>query len=237
MVKTVQVLTQKEYPMTPWPAKIERWLRVLQAACIRFTSGTRVRLRGTGHQVNLSGAHLYNCRIELKGGGHLLEIGSGSKLWGVHIQFAGENLSCRIGSNARIQGGHLTVTDTGSRIEIGSDAFMFEPMIVAQEGCSIVIGPDCMMAYGVDVRCSDGHSILDVATGSRLNPARDVLIGEHVWIGFRSSILKGARIESNAVVAAGTVVTKTVSAGSVVAGDSARQIRSGITWDRRRLPE
>lgn len=54
---------------------------------------------------------------------------------------------------------------------------------------------------------------------------REVHIGKNVWIGMNSIILKGVTIGDNAMVAAGSVVTKPVPANTVVAGVPARVVR------------
>ena len=41
---------------------------------------------------------------------------------------------------------------------------------------------------------SDMHSLIDIVTGSRLNPARDVTIEDKVWIGQNATLLKGSHI-------------------------------------------
>jgi acetyltransferase-like isoleucine patch superfamily enzyme len=51
-----------------------------------------------------------------------------------------------------------------------------------------------------------------------------VVVEDDVWIGFGALILTGVRIERGAVVAAGSVVTRSVSAYSIVAGNPACEI-------------
>ena len=52
-----------------------------------------------------------------------------------------------------------------------------------------------------------------------------ITVGEGAWIGTRSIILGGVTIGRHAVVAAGSVVTKDVPEGAIVAGIPARVIR------------
>jgi acetyltransferase-like isoleucine patch superfamily enzyme len=52
-----------------------------------------------------------------------------------------------------------------------------------------------------------------------------VKIEDKAWIGFNASILKGVTIGEGVVVAAGSVVTKSVPAWTVVAGNPARVTR------------
>jgi len=53
-------------------------------------------------------------------------------------------------------------------------------------------------------------------------------IGENCFIGGRSLILPGVEIGDGCIVGAGSVVTKSVPAGSIVAGNPAKVIRTGI---------
>ena len=56
-------------------------------------------------------------------------------------------------------------------------------------------------------------------------PEEPVWIGNDVWIGSRSIILKGVHIGDHAVIGAGSVVTKNVPAWAIVAGNPAKIIR------------
>lgn len=64
------------------------------------------------------------------------------------------------------------------------------------------------------------------------DPDAPVTIGEHVWIGSRSIVMKGVTIGDGAIVAAGSVVTKDVPAGALVAGVPAQVVRDGVSWRR-----
>jgi acetyltransferase-like isoleucine patch superfamily enzyme len=193
-----------------------------------------VKVTGRDHVIVWNDARLHRCHIQISGANNRLEIGSGAILWGARIQLTGNNLVCRIGAHTRVRGGSFILTDAGSRFSLGEHTTMTNPMFVAQGGAAITIGRDCMIAYGSDIRCSDGHSVIDQATGATLNPAADVLIGNHVWIGIHSQILKGVSIADHAIVAARSVVTRSVASGTIVAGNPAKLIRTGVTWDRRR---
>ena len=98
------------------------------------------------------------------------------------------------------------------------------------EGKMIEIGMECSIASGVWMTTSDFHSIIDRQTGARLNQAKSVHIGNHVWIANQASLLKGASVGDNAVVGAHAVVTGLVPPHCVVAGNPARVVRDDITW-------
>lgn len=91
---------------------------------------------------------------------------------------------------------------------------------------SITIGHDAAISSGVTIRDSDNHSINGNAV-----IAAPIVIEDHVWIGLNATILKGVRIGSGSVVAAGAVVTSDVPRNSLVGGVPAKVIKHDIVWE------
>lgn len=83
----------------------------------------------------------------------------------------------------------------------------------------IEIGENSALAYGVSIITSADPNGEYNALGT-LYPAMTapVIIGKDVWVGANSTILPGVTIGDFSVVAAGSVVTKDVPSGCVVAG-------------------
>ena len=88
----------------------------------------------------------------------------------------------------------------------------------------VKIGRHCAISWDVAIMDTDYHHIGDA------EPTKPTIIGDHVWIGNKSIILKGVTIGNGAVVAAGSVVTKDVPAHTLVAGVPAVPIRRNIQW-------
>lgn len=65
--------------------------------------------------------------------------------------------------------------------------------ISTAEKTSVTIGSGCLIASAV-IRSSDMHPIFDIKTGKRLNHGRNVVIGDDVWLGAESMVLKGSKI-------------------------------------------
>jgi len=98
----------------------------------------------------------------------------------------------------------------------------------AQIVCSqrITIGNGVAIADGVLIRDCDDHDI----QYEGYQKTAPVVIGDHVWIGQRATILKGVTIGDNAIVAAGAVVTRDVPANALVGGVPAKVIRENVAW-------
>ena len=85
-----------------------------------------------------------------------------------------------------------------------------------------------MFSHHINVRTSDSHLIYDIQTGKRMNYAKNVSIGEHVWIAPEAKIMKGCTIGDGAIIGSNAVVTKDVPANTVVGGVPAKFIKSTI---------
>lgn len=93
-------------------------------------------------------------------------------------------------------------------------------------GKKITIGKNCVIAREVIIRDYDAHQLLY----SEHEIAKEINIGDHVWIGNRAIILKGVTIGNGAVIAAGAIVTKDVPEKCVAAGVPAKVIRENVEW-------
>jgi len=89
----------------------------------------------------------------------------------------------------------------------------------------VIIGTNCLIAANTAILDSDGHGVTP-EDRQKKNPKRlPVIIGHNVWIGMNSIVLKGVTIGDNAVVAAGSIVTKDVTANTIVGGNPAKVIK------------
>jgi len=108
--------------------------------------------------------------------------------------------------------------------------------IKSHEGRTISIGKDCMFSFGIDISTTDYHSILSVEDGTRINGAKDITIGNHVWLGRNVNVLKGVSIADDIVVGMGSTVSKPLEQlHSVYVGTPAKRVKDSITWMRRKV--
>lgn len=107
--------------------------------------------------------------------------------------------------------------------------------LAAIEGTRIEIGNDCLFSSEIVFRTGDSHSILDM-DGNRINASKDIIVGNHVWVGHRALINKGVTIEDDSIIGTGAIVTRSFCEKNVViAGVPAKIIKSNVNWDVKRL--
>lgn len=113
--------------------------------------------------------------------------------------------------------------DYGKHIELGDGVFI-NANTVLLDCARVRIGSRTLLGPAVQVYTAT-HP-LDFQTRARgIESASAVTIGEDVWIGGGAIVLPGATVGDRAVIAAGSVVTRDVPAGTLVAGNPAREKR------------
>lgn len=113
------------------------------------------------------------------------------------------------------------VTLPGGHLEIGDNVFInYGSSLVASN--HVKVGNDCLIGTHVMVMDCDFHRVEDKVWDTTGYP---VILEDRVWLGNRSMVLKGVTVGHDAVVAAGSVVTRDVPPRTVVAGSPARVVR------------
>ncbi len=116
----------------------------------------------------------------------------------------------------------------GDRTRIGLGCVVIGP---------VTVGNDVMFAQNIVVSGLN-HGYQDLSLPPSLQPVdtKPIYIGDEVWIGANSVITAGVNIGKHSVVAAGSVVTKSVPPYSVVAGNPAKVLKhynpQTLQWER-----
>lgn len=139
--------------------------------------------------------------------GHNTHIGSHGWVE-CFIEYAGDQFApeLKIGNDVQI-GRFLTLTAISS-IKIGDGCLFSEHVYISD--------------HAHDVFGSEDTPLV----ARKLIPKGAVSIGDFCFLGFRSIVMPGVILGERCIVGAGSVVTKSFPAGSIVAGAPARLIRN-----------
>lgn len=103
----------------------------------------------------------------------------------------------------------------------------------------IVIGNRVLISHNVNIHDNNSHSLdanlrhedyIHISTKGMLLKEnnlneKEIIIGDDVWIGFNSTIMKGVRIGRGSIVGANTIVTKDIPEYVVCVGSPMRIIK------------
>ena len=113
------------------------------------------------------------------------------------------------------------------RLKIGNNTSIGEFNNIRAAGGSIVIGNNCLISQFVTIVASN-HNI---ERGKNINvqgwgeKKTGVVIGNDVWIGANCVILPGVEIGNGCVVAAGSIVTKSIPENSIIMGAPGKVVK------------
>lgn len=120
---------------------------------------------------------------------------------------------------------HVEVCNGRSVVEVGDRTEFNNNLTIKSEGAGIRIGRDGLFGAHVEIFDSDFHDLDPARRKAGTQVAAPVEIGDNVFVGMGARILKGVTIGSDSVVGAGSVVTSSIPAGVIAAGNPARVIR------------
>jgi len=123
------------------------------------------------------------------------------------------NSTVTIGAHTGIGGCHIVIYNSNANVKIGSDV---------------------MMAYAITLYNTDSHPIYsknDDGEYRLVNHVKDMIIGNHCWLGANSIILKNVSLADGTIVGYGAVVSKSFDEPNIaIAGNPARKVKSGLIW-------
>lgn len=127
----------------------------------------------------------------------------------------------------------------GTKIHVGSDGCLDVGSNLGVTGrteliCkkNISLGDNVLFSWDILVMDTDYHKILN-REYSVVNPPKSINIGNHVWVGCRSVILKGVTVSDNTVIAACSTITKSVCCENSIVTSTGKDIKilkRDINW-------
>lgn len=170
-------------------------------------------------------------RVVISGERNTLRVGRNVVL-NATIWLEGTGTVVEIGDDCVIEGMIRVVRGEGGLIRIGAGTTFNAVGLSMHEAGEITIGKDCLFSTDIHMDVSDMHPIYDGATRQRINPAKSVTIGDHVWIGQRVLFLKGAKVGSGTMIGASSMVVGEIPQNVIAIGSPAKVVRENIIWER-----
>lgn len=188
--------------------------------------------------LNIENQGTITIRKYVSGEGNSLIVEKGCVLHNTTIHIIGNNNTiifhegCTVGTRCS-----FWIEGNGGKIEIGAHStFTCDNHLNVQEkGRSIILGEDCMISNHVTIRTSDSHPIYSLEIQQRLNAAKDVIIGNHVWLAPHTTIMKGAVIDDGSIIGSHTMVTKHIPSNCLAVGYPAKVVKENVYWTREEI--
>ena len=140
-------------------------------------------------------------------------------------------------------GDGVSIFDGTSDIIVGEDSVCYlddsttfhgNVELFAIAGKHIFIGKDCMLSYRISLRTSGGHFMYSCLDNSRISKAGSIYLGDHVWFGMESAIMKQIFIASGAIIGMKSVLAgnKIFYSNTTNAGIPCKEIAKNVFWIR-----
>lgn len=189
-----------------------------------------VIMNGEGNQVTSHSKYGSHFQININGNNNIVEIAEDCLLTNTIISISGNNNKVIVDKKARFMGPCRIRMSGNATLHIGENAGIRGVEFVL-DNADISVGKLCMFSYDIIVRNTDSHRVIQLSDDVIVNKPKDILLGNHVWIGQGATLLKGIQIGDNSIIAAKSVVTKDCPCNAITAGNPAKIVKTGITWD------
>lgn len=182
----------------------------------------RVRIRkGKGEIIINGNVYTGMIRIGLDSVG-IFDNKKSRSIWQVYgkVIFNGK---CFLGHGCKISVGQNASLSFGNNFHCSAETSISTVL-------NITIGADCLFSWDILIMDTDWHKITDIK-GNVQNPPKPIRIGNHVWIGCRTTITKGISIADGTIIAAGSIISKDVIEHNCIVGKNPQQvIRHDVRW-------
>lgn len=164
---------------------------------------------------------------------------------GIALYYGSKKEDIEIGSNVMLYG--LIASSNHGKVRMGKYSKIGTNCVLRSVEL-IEIGDFTAISNNVIISDNNSHSVnpydrliktqtkhLSEERSWKYSDHSPIIIGKNCWIGENVRICKGVTIGDNAVVAADSVVTKSVPANSIVAGNPAKVVKTDIDKTTKRF--
>lgn len=121
-------------------------------------------------------------------------------------------------------------------LKVGAETYIAHGVVINTR-CGMNIGKNVMIGHESTIMDYDGHPIFtsdpDASnTDTYGGRALPINIEDNVWIGFKTTILKGVTIGTGSIIGANSCVTTNIPPNSIAVGSPAKVVKENILWQR-----
>jgi len=114
-----------------------------------------------------------------------------------------------------------------AQLDVGKSRINSDSVIIAAK--KIVIKNGFRTGRNVFIFDSDHHPIYD-SKGYRINEPKEIIINEDVWLGLKSTIIKGVTIGKGSVIGAHSLINRNVPPGVIMGSPRAEIVKENILY-------
>lgn len=165
-----------------------------------------------------------------------IQYGKGIRFWGTacmvrfpgstitigdRCSFRSDKTSNLIGINRKCI---LSTHSKNALLKLGSNCGLSGTVIGCKE--RIVLGNDVLCGANTLITDFDWHGVMPDKRRSYSGDSKEIIIGNNVFIGYGSVVLKGVSIGDNTVIGANSVVTRNIPANVIAGGNPCKVIKA-----------
>lgn len=207
----------------------------------RVPEGGKIIFSGYNANITIGRNFTFRGTIEVRNNSRLV-IGDNVIIDNANPWLVANDAVCEIGTNCKFKkSGLINVLDYAELYIGEKSTFENNYHMSIQEETKCKFGNDCMASNDLIVRTNDGHTIFDnekkenINTVSEIRSKRQIILGNHIWLGQRSALLYNTQIGDNTIVGLGSVVKGKFGSNCMVAGVPAKIIKRNVSWSRRKV--
>ena len=135
---------------------------------------------------------------------------------------------CHFLGNCKIGMGCKIAIEKGGEVFFGDNCnFGPNSLLICRK--KIVLRNSVRSSWNCTIMDTDQHDIVD-ESGKIINIDCEIMIGERVWLGCNTTILKGVSLPNDTIVGACTCVRHSFTESkTIIAGENASVIKRGVT--------
>lgn len=181
--------------------------------------------------VNKMGHESQDSSISISGSNNKIIIESRCSFKNFRLVVRGHGNTIIIKRGAWFLGGVISVANN-CMLSIGERSSFGQRLEMTIDGASVIIGDDCLMSAGLNLRTTDTHGIYSLADGKVINKPKDIDIGDYVWVGRDVTILKDTKISPCNIIEAQSLFSGVSQPFELWGGVPAQKLREDVMWSK-----